>query len=388
MLVDRSFEKIVALAKGSATMLAAYTGQSSFFRTVAPVVLLLLFAAKSAVAQSPSPALLILEKSDDSVAIVDPTSLKIVARVPVGEDPHEIVTSPDGKVAYISNYGGNDSNLNTISVVDLAAQKPLPAVNLGALHSAHGLDFAGGKLYFTAETNKAFGRYDPATQKIDWVLGTGQDRTHMILVSQSLDRIFTANVNSGTISIIEQVMPSFSPQAAPPGGGPPPGPGPGPGPGAPRKTWKITNVPSGQGVEGFDVSPDGKEIWGANAQDGTVTIIDVAGKKAIQTFPISVNHANRLKFTPDGKRVLISGLGPAATPKGSNLAILDAATHKEIKGLNLGGGSAGILIVADGSRAFVAVSGKDKVAVVDLKSLEVTSEIPTGKQPDGLAWAQ
>ena len=369
-------------------MLATFTGQSSFCRTVGPVVLLLLFAAKSVVAQTPSPALLILEKSDDSVAIVDPKSLKIVARVPVGEDPHEIVTSPDGKVAYISNYGGNDSNLNTISVVDLAAQKPLPAISLGALHSAHGLDFAGGKLYFTAETNKAFGRYDPATQKIDWVLGTGQDRTHMILVSKSLDRIFTANVNSGTISIIEQVMPSFPP----PGNGPPPGagpgPSPGPGPGVPRKTWKITNIPSGQGVEGFDVSPDGKEIWGANAQDGTVTIIDVASKKAIQTFPISVNHANRLKFTPDGKRVLISGLGPAATPKGSNLAILDAATHKEIKGLNLGGGSAGILIVADGSRAFVAVSGKDKVAVVDLKSLEVTAEIPTGKQPDGLAWAQ
>jgi YVTN family beta-propeller protein len=361
-------------------MLATCTGSSSIRRTVASIVLLLLFAAKSAVAQTPSPALLILEKSDDSVAIVDPTSLKIVARVPVGEDPHEIVTSPDGKVAYISNYGGNESSLNTISVVDLAAQKPLPAINLGALHSAHGLDFAGGKLYFTAETNKAFGRYDPATKTIDWVLGTGQDRTHMILVSRSLDRIFTANVNSGTISIIEQVMPSFPPS----GNGPPPGPGPG----APRKTWKITDVPSGQGVEGFDVSPDGKEIWGANAQDGTVTIIDVAGKKAIQTFPISVNHANRLKFTPDGKRVLISGLGPAVIPRGSNLEILDAATHKEIKGLNLGGGSAGILIVADGSRAFVAVSSKDKVAVVDLKSLEVTSEIPTGKQPDGLAWAQ
>jgi YVTN family beta-propeller protein len=94
-----------------------------------------------------------------------------------------------------------------------------------------------------------------------------------------------------------------------------------------------------------------------------------------------------LKLTPDGKRVLIFGLGPAAT-NGFNLEILDAATHKEIKGLNLGGGSAGILILADGSRAFVAVSGKDKVVVVDLKSLDVTTAIPTGKQPDGLAWAQ
>jgi YVTN family beta-propeller protein len=365
-------------------MAAMHPRRFWFFRTVA--LSLLLFTAKCASAQTPSPALLVLEKSDDSLAIIDPASLKILGRVPVGQDPHEIITSPGGRVAYISNYGGNDSNLNTIAVVDLVARKPLPSINLGALRSPHGLAFSGGKLYFTVETNKAFGRYDPATQKIDWVLGTGQDRTHMIEVSERFDRIFTSNVTSGTISIIEQVMPAPPPQAAPAGGAPPPGAGPGPG--APRKTWKIENVASGRGCEGFDVSPDGKEIWAANALDGTVTIIDMASKKAVQTFPISVNHANRLKFTPDGQRVLVSGLGAGASSKGSNLEIVDAATHKEIKQLNLGGGSAGILIVPDGSRAYVAVSEKNKVAVVDLKSLEVTGEIQTGKQPDGLAWAQ
>ena len=339
-----------------------------------------LLCASAAFAQTPSPALLILEKSDNTLAIVDPASLKIVARVPVGQDPHEIVASSDGKLAYISNYGGLDSTLNTISVVDLTAQKPLPAINLGALHSAHGLAFAGGKLYFTAETNKVIGRYDPTTQKIDWVLGTGQDRTHMVEVSASLDRIFTSNVSSGTISIIELVA------LANPGYGPPPGAN-GPPPGSPRKTWRVTNVPSGRGSEGFDVSPDGKEIWAANAQDGTVTVIDVASKMATQTFPISLKGANRLKFTRDEKRALISGLG-GATSTGSNLVVLDVASHKEIKQFNLGGGSAGILITPDGSRAYVAVSAKDKVVVIDLKTLEVTGQIPTGKQPDGLAWAR
>ncbi len=354
------------------------------------VMVMLFLTASGAAAQAPSPALLVLEKSDDSLAIVDPATAKIVGRVPVGNDPHEIVTSADGKTAYISDYGGTDSTLNTISVVDLVAQRPLPPIDLGALRSAHGLAFAGGELYFTVETNKAFGRYDPATQKIDWILGTGQDRTHMINVSENLDRIVTANVNSGTISIIEQVMPSFPPQGGPPGAGLPPGNGPGngPPPGTPRKTWEITSVKSGRGSEGFDVSPDGREIWAANAQDGTVTIIDVARKKAVQTFPVSVNHANRLKFTPDGKRVLISGLGGDPASHGSNLAVLDAATHKELKQLSLGGGSAGILIVADGSRAYVAVSQKNKVAIVDLKTMEVTGEIPTGKNPDGLAWAE
>ena len=343
----------------------------------------LLIATSCVDAQTPSPALLILEKSDNTLAVVDPGSLKIVGRLPAGQDPHEVESSSDGRLAYISNYGGSDSPLHTISVVDLTVQKALPPIDLGELHSPHGLAFAGGKLYFTAETNKVVGRYDPATQTIDWLMGTGQDRTHMVVVSAALERVFTSNVSSGTISIIEQVSaPSFGPPtgATPPSGAPPPGlPA-----GAPRKTWRVTNVAAGRGSEGFDLSPDGKEIWAANAQDGTVTIIDVAAKKATQTFPIAV-RGNRLKFTPDGKRVLVSG-GPSSSPVAS-LVILDAVTHKQVKSFDFGGGSAGILIVPGGSRAYVAVSSKDKVAVVDLERLEVAAYIATGRGPDGLAWA-
>jgi len=191
------------------------------------------FIASAAFAQSPSSTLLVLAKSDNTVAIVDPSTLQVLARIPAGPDPHEIIASDDGKLAFISNYGGSDSALNTISVVDLIARKALPPIDLGALRSTHGLDFAGGKLYFTAETNKIIGRYDPATQRVDWILGTGQDRTHMIAVSKSLDQIVTSNVNSGTISIIEQsAQPNggFGPppgaSGPPPGGPPPQNPGP------------------------------------------------------------------------------------------------------------------------------------------------------------------
>ena len=329
------------------------------------------FVATVAFAQTSSSTLLILAKSDNTVAIVDPATLQVLARIPSGPDPHEIIASDDGKRAYISNYGGVDSSLNTISVVDLVARKALPPINLDALHSTHGLDFAGGKLYFTAETNKVIGRYDPASKRVDWVLGTGQDRTHMIVVTKDHKDIVTSNVNSATISMIEYVDP-------PSGGFRPPQ-------GAPRKTWEVTNIPAGNGVEGFDVSPDGKEIWAANARDSTVTIIDVASKKAVQTLPIAVKFANRLKFTPDGLHVLISALGAGSGD--TSLLVMDAAARKEVKRLKLGGGAAGILMAPDGSRAFVAVSSNDKVAVVDLKTLEVVSEISAGKQPDGMAWA-
>src|SRR5882724_7482845 len=112
------------------------------------LALLFLLAAGLAGAQTPSPALLVLEKADNTLAIVDPATLKIVGRVSAGPDPHEVESSPDGKLAYISNYGGSDSTLHTISVVDIVAQKTLVPIDLGALHSPHGLAFAGGELYF------------------------------------------------------------------------------------------------------------------------------------------------------------------------------------------------------------------------------------------------
>lgn len=319
-------------------------------------------------AATPAKALLVLEKDNLQLDIIDPASLKIVGRVPVGQDPHEVIASADGKIAYISNYMGQGGPQHQLSVVDLVGQKALPPIDLGALAGPHGLDFTNGHLYFTAETSKVIGTYDPASRKVDWVMGTGEDRTHMVWVNKTADKIITSNVSSGTISFIEQVAVQ--------------------GRGGNQRDWEVTNVAAGRGSEGFDVSPDGTEIWTANAQDQTATVIDFAAKKDIATFPVQIS-GNRLKFTPDGKYVLISGgLGPAGSaPGATNLVIIDAVTRKIVKVLDLGGGSAGLLMDPDGSRAFVASSGGNKVVVIDLKTLAVSGQIAPLGQPDGMAWA-
>jgi YVTN family beta-propeller protein len=307
-------------------------------------------------AQAASPALLVLEKGARSLAIVDPDRLEIVARVDAGDDPHEVVASEDGRFAYISNYGAFATPGHTLSVVDLAAKKALPSVDLGALGAPHGLELVAGRVYFTAEGSKMIGRYDPATRQVDWVLGIGQNRTHMLVVARDLERIFTSNVNSDTITILERTK------------------------GGDVSGWTVTHIPVGKGPEGFDVSPDGRELWAANSHDGTVSVLDVAARKVLETLPVNTKRANRLKFTPDGKLVLVSDLGTG------DLLILDAATRRELKRIVLGHGAAGILVAADGSRAFVAVSPDDCVAVVDLRSLSVTGRVSTGKGPDGMAW--
>src|ERR1044071_476689 len=93
--------------------------------------------------------LLVLNKGDNTLAIVDATTLEVKGHVPSGPDPHEVVASADGRLAYISNYMQGNGAVSTLSVVDLAARKPLAPVDLGALTRPHGLTFSQGNVYFT-----------------------------------------------------------------------------------------------------------------------------------------------------------------------------------------------------------------------------------------------
>jgi YVTN family beta-propeller protein len=312
-------------------------------------------AVSIAQSQTPSPALLVLNKAANSLAIVDPATKQVVARIDTGEGPHEVAASDDGKLAFVTNYGAKTPG-NSLSVIDLVAQKEIHRVDLGPLGRPHGILFADGKVYFTVELNKLIARYDPETNKVDWLLGIGQNRTHMLVRTKYLNEIFTSNVDSGTVTAIEK--------SSDPSG------------------WKETDIAVGRGPEGIDISPDDKEVWAANSGDGTVSVIDTATSKVTHTFNAHTKHSNRLKFTIDGKLVLISD------PATDELIVVDAATKKIVKQLNVGRGPGGILIAPGGERAYVALAGDNAVTVIDLHTLEITERIPTGPGPDGMAWAQ
>ncbi|HXB33781.1 MAG TPA: YncE family protein, partial [Puia sp.] len=165
---------------------------------------------------SPQRMLLALSKTDHTLAIVDPASLKVIARLPVGTDPHEVIASADGTRAYVTIYGGG--SLHELDILDLVGLKALPSYDTKPLFGPHGVVFEGGKVWYTAEGSKAIGRYDPATGQTDLVLGTGQDRTHMIYVTPNGKRVYTTNVSSGTVSILVDTM--IQPRMGPPPGAP------------------------------------------------------------------------------------------------------------------------------------------------------------------------
>jgi len=309
----------------------------------------LAFAGLLAAADTPALTLIVGNKEENSLAIVDPDSGKVLGTVPTGLGPHEVVVSTDGKTAFVANYGTGPAPGSTLSVIDLVGQREIRKFDITPLSRPHGLAIAGGKVYFTAEANRIVGRYDPVANKIDWLTGTGQATTHMVVAGPQSDQLFTANIGGDSISVIERGV--------------------------------VTTIPVGKGPEALDVSPDGKELWTAHSRDGGVSIIDVAAKKVIATLPLGTKRSNRLKFTPDGKHVLITDLNAG------ELLILDPATRKEVKRINVGKTPEGILMSKDGGRAYVCVAGDDRIAIVDLKTLQVTGHITTGKGPDGMAWA-
>ncbi|SNS96640.1 40-residue YVTN family beta-propeller repeat-containing protein [Granulicella rosea] len=347
----------------------------------------------AAVAQQPEHgALLVVTKQSHALAIVDADTLKVIAQVPIGEDPHEVVVGPDGRTAYVSNYG--EGTLHTLAVVDLIGRKPLPPIDITPLRGAHGLFVHEGKLWFTAEGSKAVATLDPVTGKVESVLGTGQDKTHLVWVSRSGWWVIASNAGSGTLSVFGRTL----------GGLPVMVPG---APAAPASYsvpgWKHTLIPDGAGAEGFAVSPDERDVW-VGAADGTISVIRFgfdhkrrAGHRArpdellldgvlepattIATITPDVVGANRLKFTPDGKLVLIT------THTGKDLVVVDAHTRQVVKRIPIEErGASGIQVQPDGKRAFIACPRDHYVAVVDLERLEMIAKIDAGREPDGLAW--
>ena len=256
----------------------------------------------------PDFALLVVTKQSHALAIVDAATLKVVAQVPIGEDPHEVIIgpAPDNRTAF-SSPTTVKVPLHTIAAVDLVAHKPLPAIDISPLRGAHGLALHNDTLWFTAGGSLALATLDPATRHITSVLGTGQNNTHLVWVSRDGNRIVASNADSGTLSIFNriEIKPSVVPGApAPPAS-------------YTTSSWTQTLILSGKGAEGFSVSPDERTAWVGDAA-GTISLVDLASAQPAGTIKTYMAGINRLRFTPDGKLVLIT------THTGKELIVFDA----------------------------------------------------------------
>jgi YVTN family beta-propeller protein len=306
------------------------------------------------IGQTSKPVLAALNKADSTLAIIDPMKMKVLGKIATGDSPHEVALSADGKTAFVANYGAQTPG-SSISVIDTTTLKEIRRFDVAPLMRPHGLLVMGGKLYFTAEVNRVIARYDPIANKIDWLMGTGQTGTHMVVATGDQKHFYTSNVGSDSVT-------SFEFANVPPAGG------------------KVTQIAIGKQPEAIDLSPDGKEIWAGLNAEGAIDVVDTATNKFKEKVNVG-GRPYRVRFTPDGKYVVNSMVAT------KELLVIDAATKKEVKRIKLESVPLGIAFSADGKTAFVSVVEPDLVLKINLETGEILGRVESGKSPDGIAVA-
>ena len=308
--------------------------------------------------------LLILSKGSESVLVLDYNTLDSITSIPVGIDPHEIISSPDGHKAYISRPEMNN-NGHHITIVNLEKLEKEQTIDTRPFFIPHGLAYHNNELWFTAQGSKAVAVYDLQTNKVAQVFGTGQDFTHLIQLRPDAKAFYTTNVESGTVSIyqLEDLPPYMPPTGVLPTGA------------KPRKEWRQTLVQVEKGCEGFDVSKDGKELWTASPA-GNIFVIDLEKKRLKARINTGIQGLHRLKITQDGKTVCIVSV------KTGDLLYYNRETMQLEQTVKTGQG-AGIYMDAKENRMFISCTPNNYVSVVDLSTRKEIRRIKVGR-PDGI----
>lgn len=295
---------------------------------------------------TPASALLVGEKSGGRLVIIDPETLQIVARIPAGGNLHEVAAG--GRYAYVgSRWPG-------ITVIDVVEQKFDRAIDPGVLGAFHGLWVANDKLYVGHERSHIVSRYDPATQAFDMAIGT-PGGSHLLRVTEDERTMYMPS------SAAEAVIVATMDEGA-------------------RGGWRFATFPGDTRMEGFDISPDGRELWALNMNDSSISVINLETMAFVTKLPFEGGLNNRIRFTKDGRHVLMNELND------NELLVWDAASRAIVKRIDVGAGGEGLFIDPVRPRAYYAVSRGNKLAVIDTSTLTLVGEIPDLDNPDGMAW--
>lgn len=303
--------------------------------------------------------LLVANKGDNSLGIIDPVAGKQIAEIPEGGvTGHEITASRDGKLAYVPIYGNSGvgqpgTDGSNMVVIDIAARKVVGNLDFGKGVRPH-LPVLGpknGLLYVSTELEKAITIIDPATLKIVGSVPTGQEQSHMFAITHDGHRAYTANVGPGTVSVLDLDA---------------------------RKVIAI--IPVAPQIQRISLSADDKYAFTSDVTKPQLAVIDTSTNKLKTWIPLSASGYGSAA-TADGKWLVI------AVPGAHQVAAIDPKTMKVAHTVDVGMRTQEVLLAPDGKTAYVSCDQDGKVAAISLTDWKVTNIIAAGKGADGLAWA-
>jgi DNA-binding beta-propeller fold protein YncE len=293
--------------------------------------------------------LVVTNKTPSTATIVDVGSGRTLATLPTGTNPHEVVLSPDGALAVITDYGGPR---RTLTVIDVPGLKVARTIDLGEHRAPHGIVFLPGDrlVAVTCEQTRNVVIVDVVEGFVRHAVSTEANGSHMVGVTADGRRGYTGNMRDHTVSELDltthRVVRSFAVPAVP---------------------------------EAINVTPDGKEVWVGSNQTGQVSVLDPATGTVTRAAE-ALKWPYRMLFTPDGRQVIVPD------PTLGQVRFIDRAARREIATLTLPGAPQGVTITPDGRHIFQSLSAETRVAIIDPSSRTVVGHLAVGPTPDGVAY--
>lgn len=299
--------------------------------------------------------LLVMNKRGDTVTLLGLGTGKTLATLPTGTEPHEGAASADGRTVVIANTDYQSDSGHTLTVIDIPTRKVRHTIDLG-LANPHGIMYMPDdrRVIVTVEGDQAIALVDVDKGRVDRVIPTNGYPCHMVVPSPDGKRAYATSIARGALVVLDL-----------------------------EKGDMVDAIHTGGGAEGFDVSPDGREIWVGNRAEDNVSVVDAASLEIVETLP-SEGFPIRLKFALGGEVALVSNATAGL------VRVFDTKTRAERGSIAMPEGSApiGILVAPDGRHAFVANTRANSVAVIDVRAMKRVALLEAGNTPDGMAWVK
>jgi DNA-binding beta-propeller fold protein YncE len=319
----------------------------------------LLTPGSAAPASSSRGVLLVANKGDQTLGLIDPDTARQVATIAEGGvTGHEVAATPDGKRAFVPIYGNSGVGMpgtdgSTIAVIDLDEHKLIHTIDFKYGVRPHCAVFGpkDGLLYVTTELDKSVTIIDSQTLKIVGTVPTQQAESHMLAISPDGRKGYTANVGPGTVSVLDLVE---------------------------RKT--VTVIPVSAHLQRISLSPDGHWAFTSDTEKPQLAVIDTATNKVLSWITLPGTGYGTVP-TPDGKWLLV------AIPSTNEVAAVDLATMRVVRTIRVPSSPQEVLVRPDGMVAYVSCSVSHQIAAIQINDWSVKL-IETGRGADGLAWAK
>ena len=274
---------------------------------------------------------------------------KRLGGVPVGKLPHEMVFSPDRKLAYVTDNGSfrfrdEAEGGNTVSVIDLQARKRLKTISLGRFRRPHGisLDPMTGLLAVSVENPDRLLLIEPAEGKIVGDYDVKGTTPHMVTLAPGAKRAYVMNAESATVAAID------------------------------LQSKEVTLIPMGENPQGAVLSRDGKELY-VTCQE----YVAVVGVESLKEVARIGKGANRIVLTQDGSLLIYSSGLPG-------VGFADPKTREVLHHLDLPYKPFSLNLSSDETQVYVGAEEQDIIYVISVAQRKVVREIPTreGVRPD------